>query len=252
VLTGTAADTAPDGGLGPSQYFNLGTIPAGTLVDGTSWLFAVTGCVPNSPVETAIPGACGPTYTAATGSIGLETWQLDNKTVVAADSIGAQFIHASQPYEAALGAAIAAGFYTLPSDDGGTDAGDAGGPTNSLIARAVTAGSITPTTVAPVSGITYDGTSGFFVLPVTDAGVPEPAEGAKFPLPFIQQVSWPSGVPTGAAFQNGEGFVFVLVGNPAFPTIVQPAADAGAGAQPTFDPRGVHILGFPTSPPFAK
>jgi hypothetical protein len=256
ILTGTAADTAPDGGLSPSQYFTLGTVPAGTLVDGTSWLFAITGCLPNSPVETALPGACGHAYTAATGSLGIQRWQLDNTTAVAANSIGAQFVHASQPYEAAIGTAIAAGFYTLPvaTDDGGADAGDAAPPTPTtmIVADGVTAGSLAPATLRSVQGVAYDGTSGFFVIPVNDAGMPEAADSPKFPLPFIEQISWPSGVPTGAAFQNGEGYVFVLLGNPGFPTIVPPAVDAGAGATPTFDPRGVHILGFPTNPPVSR
>jgi hypothetical protein len=264
-------DAGPDGGLNPSQYFNLGTVPAGTLVDGSSWLFAITGCTPNSPVATALPGACdknGASYVPAVGSLGIEKWQLDNKTPVASGAIGAQFVHASRPFEVAVPTAVAAtaGFYTqIAGGDGGTDAGDASAdagdgappdagapaPLTFVIAAGANAGSITPVTLTPTSGVRYDGTSGFFVLPVNDAGSPV-QKGPEFPLPFIEQVSWPSGVPEGGAFQNGAGFVFVLLGNPAFPTIVPPPADAGPGAGSTFDPRGVHILGFPTNPPVAK
>jgi hypothetical protein len=270
TLPGT--DAGPDGGLNPSQYFNLGTVPAGTLLDGSSWLFAITGCTPNSPVATALPGACdkgGASYVPEVGNLGIERWQLDNQTTVAPDAIGAQFVHASRPFEVAVPNAVAAtaGFYTLvaAASDGGTDAGDASAdagdaappdaaapaPLTFVVAANVTSGSLTPATLKPTSGVQFDGTSGFFVLPVDDAGTPV-QKGPEFPLPFIEQVSWPSGVPDGGAFQNGAGFVFVLLGNPAFPTIVPPAADAGPGAQSTFDPRGVHILGFPTNPPIAK
>jgi hypothetical protein len=264
TLPGT--DAGPDGGLSPSQYFNLGTVPAGTLVDGSSWLFAITGCTPNSPVATALPGACdkdGVSYVPAVGNLGIEKWQLDNQTSVAADAIGAQFVHASRPFEVAIpnAAAVTAGFYTLVATDGGTDAGDGGDaalpdaaapePLTFVVAANVKSGSITPGTLKPTSGVQYDGTSGFFVLPVDDAGTPV-QRGPQFPLPFIDQVSWPSGVPDGGAFQNGAGFVFVLLGNPAFPTIVPPPADAGPGAESTFDPRGVHILGFPTNPPVPR
>jgi hypothetical protein len=119
------------------DFWYLGTIPKGTLLHGTTWVAAVTGCAPgetgdNVPFCGGPPGL--PTYSAITGNLTLTSWEVDNTTVVTADGgIAAQFGNASPAYDYSVsgagGTTTAAGFWTetpsvtIPGTDGGLDAG---------------------------------------------------------------------------------------------------------------------------------
>jgi hypothetical protein len=264
---GASPLAADAGGLGlrPGiDYWDIGKLPAGTLADGTTTLIVVDGCVPGITDTNDQVVDCPAGYNPATGDLGMWTAKLD-RTAPTAGSIGAQFAYASNPFSyesaAAGGVATVAGFFTkmlvvpdagaLESDGG--DAGDAAveaaAPTPVLVtipqvvASGVTNGQLSPATVKSISGITYDGTSGFFVNSVTIDGGSNPFQ-VGLTLPNIQQISAPS-VPLDAGyFQNGAGYVFVLVGdpNPSVPTFLD---DAG-----TFNVQKVHIISFPTNPPF--
>jgi hypothetical protein len=130
-----------------TDYWYLGTVSAGQLPHGSTWIAAVAGCVPGETVDN-VPFCGGPptlpAYSAAAGNLTLIPWQLDSTTdVLAADGgalvIGAQFANASPSWDYAVmangGTTTAAGFWTVtptpvPGTDGGLDAGD-GGPDGS-------------------------------------------------------------------------------------------------------------------------
>ena len=106
-------------------------------------------------------------------------------------------------------------------------------------------GAVTPTSLVPVSGVTFDGNSGFFVNAITADGGPTALQ-VPIPLPNIQAISAPNA--DAGIFANGVGYVFVLVGDPGQPTFVVPSgADAGQ-----FNLFSAHILAFPTNPPFGN
>jgi hypothetical protein len=276
-LIGNAALAADAGGLALTpgiDYWNLGTLPAGTLADATTTLVAVTGCAPGNGNASAAEILCPMGYDPTVGDLGLSYTKLDTTTVTADASIGAQVAYASYPFSqyaklsGGTGAA-AAGFFInslvladagAPADagDAATDAGDAavdsGTPTLVPVrtfvpvAAPVTFGELFPTTLVQVPGVTFDGTSGFvFTAFGADGGPNTPSVGV--PLPGIQAISYPN-LPT-TEFQNGSGYVFILVGNPLEPTFVGPdGGGVGAGDAGTFNPLSAHILGFPVNPAF--
>ncbi len=280
---GTVVGTDAGGlGLQPGvDYWNLGTLPAGTIADGTTTLAAVIGCVPGMVTSAlddcpALPGADGGTaaYDPAKGNLSLWVKKLDNTTAVDGGAIGAQFAYASYPFSTAStlygGAAAVAGFLTttLVTPDAGTgetDAGDAGGdagdaaveaaaPTPPVTTRVPdhlgrSVRSAGPTALASVPGVNYDGTSSFFVSAVTADGGPTPLQLA-LPLPKIQALSAP-GLAT-PEFANGNGYVFILVGDPRLSSFL--AADGGVATADSgsFNPLSAHILGFPVNPPFGQ
>jgi hypothetical protein len=279
-LIGADALAADGGGLGLTQgidYWSLGVLPAGTIANGSTTLAAVIGCAPGNADPTSIAVNCPSGYSAATGSLALWYKTLDTTTVIDGGSIGAQFAFLSYPfkYEAAAtlnSEAAFAGFYEtnfvpVPVPDAGADGGDGGAasdaapqfiPVESLVPVAApvlysTFPNFLPPTLVSAAGVKYDGTSGFVVTALgTDGG------GTSFsvpiPLPTIHDLSWGPGSDAGV-FQNGNGYVFILVGdpNPAVPTFVgvdggPAAADAGG----SFNYFSAHILGFPTNPPFGS
>jgi hypothetical protein len=265
---GASPGATDAGGLGLTpgvDYWDIGNLPAGTLADGTTTLIVVNGCVPGITDTNDQTIDCPSTYNPGTGDLGMWTAKLDTTTPLDGGSIGAQFAYASNPFsnESALlggGVATVAGFYTsmLVVPDAGaapSDAGDAGDAAveaaapvlvtvPQVIAGGVTNGQLKPATVVPVSGISFGGASGFFVNSVTADGGSNAFQVA-LPLSNIQQISAPS-VPLDAGyFANGVGYVFVLVGdpNPNVPTFLD---DAGT----IFNVQKVHILAYPTNPPF--
>ncbi len=120
-----------------TDYWEVGVIPAGTLLAGTSWVFAITGCPGGAP-RGAVP-FCGPGYDPANGNLGFATFKLDSTTKVDDASMGAQFAQASYPWDLVKSQAAtqldAGGLMTVaaflepasaPPDAGpGDDAGDA-------------------------------------------------------------------------------------------------------------------------------
>ena len=115
-LIGDNALAADAGGLGlveGQSYWNLGTLPVGTLADRTTTLVAVTGCGPGN--TTTALDSCPVGYDETTGDLGLTFAKLDT-TTQADGGLGAQFAYASTPFSTAStlygGAAAAAGFFT--------------------------------------------------------------------------------------------------------------------------------------------
>jgi hypothetical protein len=258
------------GGLGfveGRDYWDIGTLPAGTLKDGTTTLLVVDGCPPGLSDSNDILVECGTvpsvTYSATTGNLGFWTATLDTTTALDGGSIGAQFAYASYPYSfisnaTAGGVAAVTGFYVptaiVPEAGAPEDAGDAASDAAveaaapvivnvpHLVAAGVTNGQLKPGSLVPVSGIPFDGTSGFFVNIIGADGGATSFPPAAVPLPNIQQISAPS-VPLDAGyFANGVGYVFILVGDPGQ---TNEFTDAGQ-----FNVLYPHILGFPTNPPF--
>jgi len=270
-IANNANDAGPDGGaeipceglIGPDgqgnatdaggtltqgvDYWLLTTIPMGMLAHGTSWLAAVTGCLPTEPDASA--ALLCPNGQA--GNLGLSSWQLDNATAVAGGSIGAQFVQASSPWDNEMpvlgGMATAAGF-AIPNP--AADAGDGSAPSTISVPISLDSpyGSIKPATLAAVPGVTYDGTSDFFVSSLTADGGTVAVVG--YPLPLVQALTWPTTPPTGAALANGAGFAFVFVGDPLASPFIGP--DGGPLAQDAggqFNGLAPHVLAFPTANP---
>jgi hypothetical protein len=278
-LVGLAANAPDAGGLTEgAEYWNIGTLPAGTLTDGTTTLALVTGCVPGL-TNSSDQILCPTDYSAATGDLSLTYTKLDTTTAVDGGALGAQFAFGSYPFqqEARLiggSGAAAAGFYInslVPSDagtpvsDAGTDGGDAAaveddaGPvlvpvtTFIPIAAPVSYGEIAPASLALVPGLTFTGVgaSGFVVTAFGADGGASPVS-VPMPFPSIQAISAPA--LTTPEFANGAGYIFVLVGdpNPALPTFI--GADGGATTPDggVFNTQTAHILGFPVNPPFGN
>jgi hypothetical protein len=217
-----------DGGGGllaaNTDYWYLGSIPKGTLTGGTSWLSALVGCLPGIP-EAGPPCDDVPEGSApAAGAL----WELDNSTFIDAGSFGVQFANASFDTAASSGSAG----LELPA------AGN-GGKARIPIAVSAGPGALQPASLESVAGVTFDGSSAFFFSSSAQAADGGPIEIVT-PLPAIQQASWGPSAPDGAAFAPGNGYVFVLVGDPALPP------DGSAS------PRSGHLLGFPTSIPFGS
>jgi hypothetical protein len=271
-LVGDGALPAADGGLGlvaGQDYFDLGTLPPGTVVDGTTTLLAVTGCAPGAPNPTYNCPNAPVAYDNGTGNLGIWASKVDNSTAALdGGTLGAQFAFASYPFASLSSvvhssSAIAGLFHTIQViPDAGVDldagdGGDAAPPTPVLvtvpipITQGATYGTLTPAQLAPVSGLTFDQGSGFFVSAVDTDGGPTPVKAAV-PFPAIQAITAPD-LQT-PLFANGAGYVFVLVGDPGLSTYVDPAdggpSAADAGGQ--FNLFSAHILGFPTNPPFGN
>jgi hypothetical protein len=268
---GVTPPAADAGGLGFKKgvdYWDIGTLPAGTLKDGTTTLLVVDGCPPNITDSNDQINECGTvpssTYSATTGNLGFWTAQLDTTTALDGGSIGAQFAYASYPFQLisnALeqGVAAVAGFYVptviVPEAGAPDDAGDAAVSDAAveaaapvivsvphLVAAGVTNGQLKPMSLVPVSGIPFNGAAGFFANVVAADGGPTKDFNAAVPLTAIQQISAPS-VPLDAGyFANGAGYVFILVGDPGQ---TNQFTDAGQ-----FNVLFPHILAFPTNPPF--
>ena len=263
-----------------TDYWDIGQVPAGTLADGTTTLLAVTGCAPDPHGVLTVNDElvdCPMGYTAGAGNLSLWVAKLDTSTPLDGGSIGAQFAYASYPFSlvGTLGGSVGsiAGFYlntsiTITPDAGappdGGDAGDAAIEAAAPVVVPVTVpfpiaegvgyGQLAPTTSFPVSGVTFDGTSGFFVNSVAADGGAVIIHGqplsAGLPLPAIQALSAPTA--DAGIFANGAKYVFVLVGNPNEPPYL--GADGGATGPDAgqFNLSSLHILGFPSNPPFGN
>jgi hypothetical protein len=257
------------------DYFYVGEIVAGELASGTSWVAALEGCVPGETTtkDTALCG--GTAYSAPHGTLALQLIQLDSTTKLDGGSLGAQFGQISVAWAAPLSELTAggsppptaAGFYVPAA------LADAGSPITQLAPIETTAalGQLLPATLAPVSGLTFDGGSGFYAVGWSDAGPvsgpPDEQDGGPctpgsgnpltdcvspwlMSLPEIDVLSSPTAP---GQLANGAGYVFLLVGSPAVDTYVDvsdnpPTACVPGPTAPTcvFNTRFVHFLAFPT------
>jgi hypothetical protein len=219
-----------DGGGGllkvNADYWYLGSIPKGTMLPGTSWLSALVGCLPGiaeaGPPCDEVPEGSAPGMGAL--------WELDNSTVIEAGAFGVQFANAS------FAAAGATPFGTAGLE---LQAAGGGGTVRIPIAASVGPGALQPSSLESVAGVTFDGSSAFFFSAQNADGGSIDIVGT---LPAIQQATWGTSPPDGAAFATGNGFVFVLVGDPTR------AADGSAGPSS----QAGHLLGFPTATPFGS
>ena len=219
---------SPDAGtLTPGvDYFEMPTLKNGTFANDTTIALVATGCLPQAADPSASSVLCGSDYSASAGNLALRVFSLDRAIKGA---FGAQFLQASSP---------AAGELALTSGSGDLSAelhpldGGAGQP----IAAGVKYGELQPATAAALAAPDVNQTS----LLVTVPGDGGAAFSSAFPLPLVYEVT--TGQPTGAAayFASGANYTFVLVGDPAQPTLL----DGGA-----FNGYSLHALAFPSNPP---
>jgi hypothetical protein len=260
-----------------TDYFPLPTIPAGTLNDTKTYLLTVNGCLPGATAGAGLgvpeTVTCGAGYDGGnTANIGIV--QLDTTTVIDG-GMGVQFAHRSTAVENTP-ISVQAGGTTVPIHDPASagvwpaffqvvpDAGDDGSagvvPTN-LAATPITYSGTGLTATQTVSvnistlGAQYPA-FGVFVQPL-DGSAPNadqwpgtpgaPGDVIALPLSAIQQLSsWNAttkGAPT--TFTNGTSWVFIFEGDPVAAQLPNP--DGGAGINPAWDGRGVHIVAFPNT-----
>jgi hypothetical protein len=188
-----------------------------------------------------LDGGTTPTDAGAP-DVGADTAAADTGTVSDASGEGGADATIS---DAAVEAAADSGGGTEAG--GGSDASTLPPTTNIPFAVPAPYGKVTPATMVPIGGLTFDGTSGVamsYVNGTTPVGMP-----AAFPLPIVQELTY--GSATGVPFANGSTFAFVLVGNPnqmLQPTYVTPAGMACAAPNPpacNFNGYSVHFLAFP-------
>lgn len=264
---GAATDAGPPLVRG-RDYFDVASLPAGMLGHGTTWLVAVTGCMPGEPGAAAL---CPVPYDLVAGNLSARIWQLDTATTVDPGALGVQVAQASSEWDnlaRASAGAVSAGFL-VPSDGGGAldavvlggDAGDAMAPASPEtgyisvpIAAGLKLGDLAPGRLASAAGLAYGGSTAFVaqVTSAADAAVlPTPR---VWPLPAVQALSWPGAVPDEAGvLRDGAGFVFVLLGNPAVsgwyvnPTDGGPSSGPDAGG--VFNGHAPHVLALPVAHP---
>ncbi len=88
------------------DYWRVDDIPAGTLKDGRSYILLLAGCAADAGDGTR----CGNGFVrTGRGNLRATVLELDARTPVAANAIGAQFIHASSAYQSFVDAREAAG-----------------------------------------------------------------------------------------------------------------------------------------------
>jgi hypothetical protein len=273
-----------------TDYWYVGEITKGELASGTTWVAALEGCVPGETDTTQQALCGGAAYVGATnGTLALQLIQLDNTTKLDGGSLGAQFGQISVEWSAYLAGSgspppTGAGFYIpTPIPEAGTgdagDGGDAGdaatapfNPVTQLAPFEITAvypPGLEQSTLSPISGLTFDGGSGFyaagwngsapiFAPPTEDGGQctpgsQNPLEACVSPwfmsLPDINALSVGPTAPN--EFQNGAGYVFLLVGSPAAPSYIDyttgnPCDPTAGGATCIFNTDFIHFLAFPT------
>ena len=225
ALLGTDAGTLTAG----VDYFKLPTIKNGTFTNDTTLALVATGCLPQSVDPAATAVVCGGDYNTTSGNVAIKIFSLD-RVVASAQGFGAQFVHASSAAAGEFGVAYGSGDLTAalhPFADGGVD---------QTIASGVKLGEIQPKPAAALAAPDVNQTA----LLVTVQGDAGALVSAPFPLPLVYEVT--TGQATGATayFAPGANYTFVLVGDPAAPTLL----DGGA-----FNGYSLHALAFPNDPP---
>lgn len=240
-----SGDPSPgqDAGFAPlkenKDFWVLDPIPANSFVDGNNYLLVLTGCTADSDKGEK----CGTGFTTdpagGKGTLTIHRYQLDNKTVVAADKVGLQFINTSGTLDGLLksfGQDVDPAVVTDPADASDAkhfgafdDGGDAGGP--------VSVGQLT--SLYQLSNVNL----------VTDSVTPNvPLLGAKpsLAIPFIKIKAltygvFPDGginVPSNGDYLNGKAYTVIAIGDP------QEDPDASGN----FNTKTYHLLMLPNEP----
>jgi len=220
------------------DYWELPPIPAGTFKKEGSFVILLTGCVGDATIANKDKCGANPPNGSApgVGNLAVKIFET-NRTPVAADKLGAQFLHASTQANALLGP-TAANFPIEP--------GFMADPTDGGTFKAATAAPVPVLTVSPVVGVTGVKGTDYFVASKNSPGAPGNPLGV-LPLSLIQTLS---GLPAPSIFVDGKNFVFIAVGDveqPVFSfTDGGGIGDGGDGSQ--FNSRTFHYLAFPTDP----
>jgi hypothetical protein len=255
------------------DYFALPEIPAMTLKDQTTWLIAITGCLPAAAPRppagdggpsyfTADIAHCGGTFMDATGNFGSALVQLDTTTAQDGGSFGAQVVDLSSAWEG-----VAAELAQLGGAPPGTTASqtvlfanETTGPLGAPVAVGLTYPNAQPAMAAalpgtiladPVHNVLDTETVG--ALPMDAGNLPNSLISAPIPLGGIVQLTtgntMAQAADGGLYFAPGENYTFVLLGDPSspsqltIPTIVNDAAVPMPN--PNFDGTGLHVIAFP-------
>jgi hypothetical protein len=169
-----------------TDFWPLGTIPAGMLARGTSWVFAITGCPPGATADAGAP-FCGMGYDPAKGNLGFTSFQLDSVSTVPMDHMGAQLVHASQAWDvvkaevsamAGGGVISAAAFYEPP--EGGAPPQDSGAADTGTVADSAAESS---TADASSDAAVADATTGDASAVDSGGGTEAGAPDASGPMP---------------------------------------------------------------------
>jgi hypothetical protein len=212
----------------PVAQFGVG------LQAGASNVVALGGCLPLALDPAATPARCGDSWTALSGNLNAEVFQL--APVVGGTVPGQLAVQAAQ---------LSPGLATLAGDAssavvsfGPQDAGDA-----SVVATLSTEGDIEPTVpteVAVGTSLAAFGSLGFAVdVPGLDGGTGH----LWMSLAQAQQLVDPTQDPA-QFFGQATTYVVAVIGDPS-----APHAFAGGG---TYDGKGLHLLvvtSLPSSPP---
>jgi hypothetical protein len=205
------------------DYWQVGSLGVGVQT-GASNVVALSGCLPLALDLAATPARCGDSWTALSGNLHAEVFQL--APLVGGSVAGQVAVQAAQlsPGLAALAGDASSAVVSF----GPEDAGDA-----SVVATLSSEGEIEPTvpaTVAVGTSLASFGSLGFAVdVPGLDGG----AGHAWMSLAQAQQLVDPTQDPT-QFFGQASTYVVAVLGDPA-----APHAFAGGG---TYDGTGLHLL----------
>jgi hypothetical protein len=248
------------------DFFQLPTVPAGSLLDQHTYLWTLDGCLPGAVPHATENMTCGPSYDGGVG-IGLGLAQLDTTTDPGSAKIGVQFAHRSTAIEntpvevtpggapVLLHAAASAGVYPLLNDVAPV------APVALAPLAKYSENGVTPVEPIAIDVATPTTSFGVWVTPLDggapneepwpgslSGGVATPGDLLQLPLSEVQALSaW--GKTTASAppaFQLGTNYTFILVGDPAAEPLFRERDDGGAPLpNPAYDGRGVHFLAFP-------
>ncbi len=271
------SDSPVAGILDPSAFWQLATIPAHTLHDGSTYLLSITGCVGGftpSLYETGesitAQQVCGTDFPGDGGAnVALGVTMLDTTTPVTGGNMGVQFAHRSTALEGAKesfneGEAVSQhppasngvlpGFIIVGIDDAG--------PTSNFVqlaaAPVTTSGTqITPiqlttvldVTTTAVAGLTFpgsqpDGGPSLLPYPGSQTGAGDLIALSMNVTSALSNVG-ASTTQTPGGFGHGHAYTVVLLGinDPTLPQLADPSGDGGVN--PAYDGRALHFVAFP-------
>lgn len=247
-----------------TDYFQVNTIPAGTVTKGTTTFVALTGCQSGATDQSTILKCGGAAYAgAANGNLAVQFVHLDRNATNGA--LGYQFANAAMPWDNVAASPLTGsaayagtvGLFLSMSADAGPDGSPALVP-------------VTPPTPPQKEGQISDAGSKadlgkdpsntyFGVLAIGADGGPVIPPGSQTPYQFalplkvIQALTYgPASLADGGnEFANGSNYTFILLGDPD-PNTQQLfiADDAGNRVpNPQYRGYGVHIIAFQNDPP---